>query len=107
MLSGLLGQNILLLCRYAEQKGFWTTETQSESFSCMLCVFFSECQVAPIGWNMNYSVFGCFQWIRLDANILKTMTRKTEKKRLFFRPCGRSLNVSIECKTSLKTDSLT
>ena len=31
---------------------------------------------------MNYSVFGRFQWIRVDANILKTMTRKTEKKKI-------------------------
>ena len=31
---------------------------------------------------MNYSVFGRFQWIRVDANILETMTRKTEKKKI-------------------------
>ena len=31
---------------------------------------------------MNHSVLGCFQWIRVDANILETMPRKTEEKRL-------------------------
>ena len=28
--------------------------------------------------NMNYSVFGRFQWIHVDANILETMQRKTD-----------------------------
>ena len=47
----------------------------------MLRLFFSvfgEFQVPPIGWNMNYSVLSCFQWIRVDANILETRPRKTE-----------------------------
>ena len=25
---------------------------------------------------MNYSVLSCFQWVRLDANILETMPKK-------------------------------
>ena len=33
---------------------------------------------------MNYSVFGRFQWIRVDTNILKTMTRETEKTKIVF-----------------------
>ena len=53
----------------------------------MLRLFFSvsgEFQAPPTGWNMNYSVLSCFQWIRLDADILEMMLRKTEeKKRLF------------------------
>ena len=39
---------------------------------------------------MNYSVFGSFQWIRVDANILKTMTRKTEKKKIVFARVDRA-----------------
>ena len=59
---------------------------QCASLMRMLSVFFSvfdECEVPPVGWNMNCSVFGRFQWIRVDANILKTMTRRTEGKRSF------------------------
>ena len=61
----------------------------------MLRVFsvFGECEAPPVGWNMNYSVFSRFQWIREDSNILKTMTRKTEEKR--FVPCGRSLSPGV------------
>ena len=33
---------------------------------------------------MNYSVFGRFQWIRVDADILETMPRKTEEKKIVF-----------------------
>lgn len=33
---------------------------------------------------MNHSVFCHFQWIRLDANILETMPRKTEEKKTVF-----------------------
>ena len=33
--------------------------------------------------RLFFSVFGEFQWIRKDANILETMQRKTEEKRLF------------------------
>ena len=33
-------------------------------------------------WNMNYSVLSHFQWIRVDANILETMPRKTEEKKI-------------------------
>ena len=43
---------------------------------------------------MNYSVFGRFQWIYMDANILETMPRKTEKKKIVFvsgRPLRRFL----------------
>ena len=49
----------------------------------MLRLFFSifgEFQAPPIGWNMNYSVFTRFQWIRLDANILEIMLKKTREK---------------------------
>ena len=51
---------------------------------CMLRLFFSvfgEFQAPPIGWNINYSAFGHFQWICLDANIFETMPRKTEEKK--------------------------
>ena len=51
----------------------------------MLRLFFSvfgEFQAPSIGWNMNYSVFSRFQWIRVDANILETMPRKTEEKKI-------------------------
>ena len=34
--------------------------------------------------NMNYSVYGHFQWIRVDTNILETMQRKTEEKKIVF-----------------------
>ena len=44
-------------------------------------------------WNMNYSVFGRFQWIRMNANILEMMLRKTEEKRDCFRPGGWPLNL--------------
>ena len=38
---------------------------------------------------MNY----CFQWICVDANILKTMTRKTENKKIVFVRVDGALNV--------------
>ena len=38
-------------------------------------------------WNMNYCIFGPFQWIHMDANILKTITRKTEKKKEIVFAC--------------------
>ena len=31
---------------------------------------------------MNYSVFSCLQWIRLDASILETMQRKTGGRKI-------------------------
>ena len=40
---------------------------------------------------MNYSDLSHFQWIRVDANILETMPRKTEKKRDCFGTCGQGL----------------
>ena len=43
---------------------------------------------------MNYRVFGHFQWICVDTNILKTMTRKTEKKKIFFACVDRAWEVS-------------
>ena len=44
---------------------------------------------------MNNSVFGRFQWIRIDANILETMQRKTEeKKTVFVRVDGPSVSVT-------------
>ena len=51
----------------------------------MLRLFFSifgEFQAPPIG--LEYSVLGHFQWIRLDANILEKMLRKTEEKEIVF-----------------------
>ena len=48
--------------------------------SLLLC--FGEFQAPPIGWNMNYSALSCFQWIRLDANILETMPRKAEERQI-------------------------
>ena len=51
----------------------------------MLHLFFSvfvEFQAPPTGWNMNYSVLSRLQWIRLDTNILETMPRKTEEKKI-------------------------
>ena len=41
---------------------------------------------------MNYSVLSLFQWIRLDANILETMSRKMEEKKDCFGTCGRGLS---------------
>ena len=97
---GLLGQNIMLLCQYAEQKSIMDNQLaifivwfllllsvciQRASFMHMLHLFFSifgEFQAPPIGWNMNYSVLSRFQWIRLDANILETMPRKTEEEKI-------------------------
>ena len=88
---GLLGQNIMLLCQYAEQKSIMDNQLaifivwfllllsvciQRASFMHMLHLFFSifgEFQTPPIGWNMNYSVLSRFQWIRLDASILEMM----------------------------------
>ena len=34
--------------------------------------------------NRIYSVFGHFKWIRMDANILETMPRKTEERKIVF-----------------------
>ena len=50
------------------------------TLSLLFSVF--ECQAPPIGWNMNYSVFGRFQWICLDATILEMMPDKTEEKKI-------------------------
>ena len=50
-------------------------------------------------WNMNYSIFGRFQWIRMDAYILETMPKKTGKND-HYRPCGRPL--CTEIATSLQ-----
>ena len=33
---------------------------------------------------MNYSVFGRFQWIHVDANILETMPMDSEEKKIIF-----------------------
>lgn len=33
---------------------------------------------------MNYSVFGCFLRIGVDANVLETMLRQTEEKKIVF-----------------------
>ena len=33
-------------------------------------------------WNMNYSDLSRFQWIRVDANVLETMPRKTKEKKI-------------------------
>ena len=46
--------------------------------------YFGEFQVHLKAWNMNFSVLSCFQWIRIDANILETMPRKTEEKKIVF-----------------------
>ena len=54
---------------------------------CLLLRFLVNVKRHLEAWNMNYSVFGRFQWIRVDANILKTMTRKTEEKRSFSPVC--------------------
>ena len=60
---------------------------QRASLLRMLSVFFfvfGECQAPPIGLEFELQRFGPFQWIRVDANILKTMTRKTEKTNMVF-----------------------
>ena len=59
------------------------------AYSLCACSIFSSpflvnIKCYPETWNMNYSVFGRFQWIRVDANILKTITRKMEKKKIVF-----------------------
>ena len=59
---------------------------QHTSFMCMLHLMFSvfgEFQAPPIGWNINYSILSCLQWIHLDANILETMPRRTGEIWLF------------------------
>ena len=84
-LSGLLGQNILLLCCYAERQKDYGKPTlcsvssstvciRRASFMHMLRLFFSvfgDFQAPPIGWNINYSVLRRLQWIHLDANVLE------------------------------------
>ena len=52
---------------------------------------------------MNYSVFGHFQWIHVDANIFKAMTRKTEKKEIVFVRVDGALVMVLElCATAGK-----
>ena len=53
---------------------------------------------------MNYSVFGHFQWIRVDANVLKMMMRKTETKKDCFRPWGWGLNLWTTENRRILTD---
>ena len=84
--SGFLASAIFifffLLCSVSPS----TVCLQRASLMRMLSVFFSvfgECQAPPVGWNMNCSVVGRCQSIHVDANILKTMMRKMEGKRLF------------------------
>ena len=95
-----MGQNILLLCLYAERRKIMDDrlaifvfllcsvssstvclrrKLHAHAQSLLLCF---EFQAPPIGWNMNYSVLSRFQWIRLDANILETMPRKTEEEKI-------------------------
>ena len=88
-LLGLLGQNIMLLCHYTEWKRIMDNQLvifislfcsvspsvciQCTSFMCMLGLLFSvfgEFQLPPMRWAMNYNMLSCFQWIRLDENIL-------------------------------------
>ena len=97
----LLRQNIFPLWHYAEQKRImdnwlaififfplcWfllllSVCIQPASFMRMLRLFFSVFGVFQVGWNLNYSVLSCLQWIRLDADILETMQRKTEGKKI-------------------------
>ena len=95
-----MGQNILLLCLYAERRRIM--DDRLDIFVFLLCSVSSstvclrrklhahaqslllcfEFQAPPIGWNINYSVLSRFQWIRLDANILETMPRKTEEEKI-------------------------
>ena len=49
---------------------------------------------------MNYSIFGRFQWICVDANILETMPRKTEENKIVFKVVC-LLAVSIKWSTFL------
>ena len=42
---------------------------------------------------MNYSMLSHFQWIRLDANILETMPRKTGGKKDRFGTCRHGLTL--------------
>ena len=53
---------------------------------------------------MNYSVFGHFQWIRMDANILVAMPRETEKKRLFLYVWTCSKSGASKRKTKSKQE---
>ena len=46
---------------------------------------------------LNYAVFSRHQWIHVDANILKTMTRRTEKKKIVFARVDGAL-VAIVCQ---------
>ena len=97
-LLGLLGQNIMLLCHYAERKRIMDSQLSifvffflcsvSLSIVCLYRVHnlfffvFGEFQAPPIA--LEYSVFSLFQWIHLDANILEMMPRKMGNKRLFW-----------------------
>ena len=51
---------------------------------CLFSLFLVNFKRHLEAWNMNYSVLSRFQWIRLDANILEAMLRKTEEKRSFW-----------------------
>ena len=42
--------------------------------------------------NVNYSVFSRFQWIRMDTNILGTMPRKMEEKKIVLVRVDKALN---------------
>ena len=71
----------------------------------MLHLFLSvsgDFQAQPIGWNMNYSALSRFQWIRLDANILEMMPRKTEEKKGRFGTCGHGLSVGLITSLSIQ-----
>ena len=46
---------------------------------------------------LNYAVSSRHQWIRVDANILKTMTRRTEEKKIVFARVDGAL-VAIVCQ---------
>ena len=100
-LLGLLGQNIFLLCHYAEWKRnldkrlaiFFLLCLVSPSTVCLYPVrkrfwhffsIFGTFQAPPIGWNMNYSVLSRLQWIRSDTKILETMPRKTGEKKVWW-----------------------
>ena len=60
---------------------------KSASFMHMLRLFFSvfdEFQAPPIDLEYEVQRVESLQWIRLDANILETMPRKTEEKKNSF-----------------------
>ena len=67
-------------------------------WACSVCLlrfwWISSATYRPGIWTTAFtSIFSCFQWIRVDANILETRQRKTEEKKDCFHTCEQGLRV--------------